>query len=383
MAERELLHGPTGYENWVAAERGDPSLSAFELQLYSDAHLTDEVVTGPGPYSFYNTVPLAIGAFNHVLTLRVVMHVTAFRPDSSDSDTDRYHGGWLADEISALASLLLGVRLRAGHVSREFRGDDPRGNPRADIDIPVFLLPRLHRGWIVPRAHETTNIRLALLPLFATYYRLTPTQAVALVRAARLYQDAMWVVESEPELAWLLLVSAVEVVAVEYQQATQQPEELLRLWNKPLYDAIDRAGGAALLAECARHLSRQMRATQRFLSFIEKFLPPEPQRPAQCVFPIPWEWSFLQKALNLVYDYRSRALHNGTPFPMPMCMPPMMGGLYHEQPPGLAPRTDEAVWKSGDLPMLLHVFEHIARSAILRWWRSLVAPSQSEIAGTQ
>jgi hypothetical protein len=376
MAEHKLLHGPTGYENWVAAERGDPSLSAFELQLYSDTHLTDEVVTDTGPYSFYNAVPLAIGAFNHVLTLRVDMHIAASRPDFSDHDTDRYHGGWLADEISALASLLLGVRLRAGHVSREFRGDDPRGHPRADCDTPVFLLPRLHRGWIVPRAQETTNFRQGLLPLFATYYRLTPPHAVALVRAARLYQDAMWVVESEPELAWLLLVSAVEVVAVEYQQATQQPEELLRLSLPELYDAINRAGGPELLAECARHLSRQMRATQRFLSFIETFRPPEPQRPAQCLFPIPWEWPSLQKALNLVYEHRSRALHNGTPFPLPMCMPPMMGGLYHEQPPGLAPRTDEAVWKRGALPMLLHVFEHIARGAILGWWRSLVVPGE-------
>jgi len=33
---------------------------------------------------------------------------------------------------------------------------------------------------------------------------------VALTRAARLYQDALWMIESEPSLAWLLLVSAIE-----------------------------------------------------------------------------------------------------------------------------------------------------------------------------
>src|SRR5882724_1789018 len=249
MAERKLLQGPTGYENWVAAARRDPSLSAFELQLYSDAHLTDEVVTGAGPYSFYNAVPRSLGTFRHVLTLRVEMHVADSTPDFSRTDTTRYHGGGLADEISSLAGLLLGVRLRAGDMSREFLGDDPRGRPWADTTIPVLPLPRLHLpglfgGWIVPRAHDSMNIRQALLPLFETYHLLRREHAVALVRAARLYQNAMWVVESEPELAWLLLVSAVEVVAVEYQQATQQPEEILRLWNRPLYDAIERAGGA-------------------------------------------------------------------------------------------------------------------------------------------
>lgn len=398
MAEHELLQGPTGYENWVAAARGAPSSSAFELQLYSDAHLTDEVVTGAGPYSFYNALPaMAIGTFTHVLTLRVEVHVAASSLDLSHTDTSRYHGGWLADEISSLAGLLLGVRLRAGRVSREFRGDDSRGRPWADTDTPASPLPRLHRGWIVPRAHGTNNIRMALLPLFATYHQLSPTQAVTLVRAARLYQDAMWVVESEPELAWLLLVSAVEVVATQYQVATQQPEEILRLSLPNLHAAIDRAGGAELLSECAGHLSRLLRATQRFLSFIQQFLPHEPQRPAQNVVPISWEWPSLRKALSQVYDYRSRALHDGIPFPMPMCNPPMLGGFHHERPSGLAAGTNEAAWISGDLPMLLHVFEHIARGAILNWWRSLVAlgvsptsvsaddrqPGQSEVAGTQ
>jgi hypothetical protein len=144
-------------------------------------------------------------------------------------------------------------------------------------------------------------------------------------------------------------------------------------------------------------LARLLRATQRFLSFVQQFLPPEPQRPAQNVVPISWEWTSLRKALSRVYDYRSRALHDGIPFPMPMCAPPMLGGFYYERPSGLAAGTNEAAWASGDLPMLLHVFEHIARGVILGWWRSLVAsdvsptsvsaddsqPGQSELAGTQ
>lgn len=32
---------------------------------------------------------------------------------------------------------------------------------------------------------------------------LEAKQAIALVRSARLYQDALWLVESEPNLSWL------------------------------------------------------------------------------------------------------------------------------------------------------------------------------------
>jgi len=43
-----------------------------------------------------------------------------------------------------------------------------------------------------------------------TFAALSPEQAIALGRAARLYQDALWLAESEPNLSWLMLVAAVE-----------------------------------------------------------------------------------------------------------------------------------------------------------------------------
>lgn len=373
MTQHTELRGPNGHENWVAALRGSLALDAFELQLYSDAHITDEVLDGAGPYTFHNAIPArVIGTFTHVATLRVEMYLGSSTADLSRTDTSRYHGGWLADEISSIAGLLLGIRLRTGAVSRTFESGDPRGRPRADTDAPASPIPHLHRGWIIPRANGTHNIRLELLPLFATYPRLTAVQAIALVRAARLYQDAMWVAESEPELAWLFFVSAVEVVATEHMVTTQQPEEILLLSFPKLHAALERAGGDSLISECASYLSRLLRATSRFLEFIQEFLPPEPPRPTENVDVILWNCQTLRKALSKVYDYRSRALHDGTPFPWPMSDPPMRRGFYHERPPGLAAGTDEAAWVSDDLPMLLHVFEHITRGAIIRWWSSIV-----------
>ena len=368
--------GPTGYENWRAALRGEACIGVFELQLYSDAWVRGEIVADTGPYTFHNAIPVgAMGTFKHVVTLRVVAHQPAETPDLSRTDMSRYHGGWLADEISALASLLMGIRLRAGGVSREFRGDDPLGRPRADTDAPASPLPVRQNQWIVPRAHGTYGIHETVHPLLTTYPQLSSVQAVALVRAARFYQDALWVAEAQPALAWLLFVSAIEAVATQYQVETHPPPTLLQASFPDLFTTLDRVGGAALVSECADHLARLLRATQRFLEFTLKFVPPAPPRPdKQQVFSIDWEPAELRRILSKVYEYRSRALHDGIPFPKPMCDGPEFAGWYHEKPGNLATGTNDATWLCEDTPMLLHVFEHICRGAITGWWRSLTPP---------
>lgn len=372
MPSDESIQGPAGFENWLAADQGIPSHSAFELQLYSDARFTDELLTGVGPYSFHNVVsPISGEEFTHVLTLRVENHVVESYQTNFDTDTTRYHGGGMADEISSLSGLLLGARVQPGRISREFRGTDPRGYPRADYQVPNAPIPRLRGSSIVPQARESKNIRSALLPLLATYPRLSPALAVVLVRAARLYQNALWVVEAEPELAWLFFVSAIEVIATQHQAMTQSDEEILKLGLPKLYKAIRDAGSDELLSQCASHLSRQLRATKRFLGFIEQFRPSEPWRPAEKTICISWEWPSLKQALSQIYNYRSLALHEGIPFPWPMSEPPCYGDFYMEQPFGLAVSTFDGTWAREDLPMLIHVFEHITRGAILNWWKSL------------
>jgi hypothetical protein len=371
MATTDELQGPAGYENWRASLKGDKPTAEFELQLYSDAHVVDEVTTGCGPYSFFNAVPAgAIGTFTHVATARIALWTTPLRPDLSRTDYSRYHGGWLPDELSALCSLAMGIRLKSGGVSREFDEQTPRGRPWADTSAPPSPLPARQNSWMVPRAHELHNIRTVLVPRFATYPTLKVAEAITLVRAARLYQDAIWVAESEPQLAWLLLVSAVEVVATHHQAATSSNEDILSVALPALHAELLASGGPELLAKCAGHLVRHLRATNRFLSFLDEFLPAAPPRPPERLIEIPWERANLRRAFSQVYNYRSLALHDGTPFPWPMCQPPMLGGWHHERPSGLAQGGNEAAWLAADTPMLLHVFEHVARNAILSWWDS-------------
>jgi len=82
----------------------------------------------------------------------------------------------------------------------------------------------------------------------------------------------------------------------------------------------------------------------------------------------------MKKLLTLVYNYRSRALHGGRPFPAPMCEPPMIFGdtnVPAERPLGITMSTRGGTWRAKDVPLCLHMFEHIVRGALLNWWESL------------
>lgn len=365
--------GPAGYENWKAALASTQRHSAVEVNLYSDARITGELGPAPpAPYAFLNASSFDHrGAMVHVLTLRADAHLSPDLSPMERTDASRYHGGSEADELTALLSLLMGVRLRPGGISRLFMGDDIVGRPVADPAQPNLALRESSRSWRIPRARGEHNLNQALGALFGAYPRLAPTQAIALVRAARLYQDALWVAEAQPELSWLFLVSAIEAVAVQNQVESTPPVELLERSLPKLAKLLDSAGSEFKNA-AALELHRQLRATGRFLDFTLRYLPEAPKdRPKNCTA-IEWDAAHMKAALTKIYEYRSLALHDGTPFPKPMSAPPEMAGMYFEAPPGLAAGSHDAIWMAKDMPMLLHVFEYITRNAIVNWWQAIV-----------
>ena len=74
------------------------------------------------------------------------------------TDTSQYHGGWLVDEIAALLSLCLGIRIKAGGQTRIFEeGKDPKGHPEyhAGYSDPVYV-KRIGYQPIIPSATKST-----------------------------------------------------------------------------------------------------------------------------------------------------------------------------------------------------------------------------------
>ncbi len=55
-----MTEGPFAYEYWRAALNGTPINPTFEFPLFTDAHITAEVVSGLGAYQLLNTVSIPL-----------------------------------------------------------------------------------------------------------------------------------------------------------------------------------------------------------------------------------------------------------------------------------------------------------------------------------
>jgi hypothetical protein len=139
--------------------------------------------------------------------------------------------------------------------------------------------------------------------------------------AARLYRTALETIEVRPDIAYLLLVSAVETLAdVAFED--YEPSESEKLEAKaPLRSCAQQMGLTTeqtkklVLADC----KSEKWATKKFKKFLLDFTPWDQLEVDDRVFIVP---SFLRpqkdaipKTLGLIYKARSDNVHVGSPFP--------------------------------------------------------------------
>ena len=380
--EEKPPRAPFLYQNWAAFAAGQAHKGTEECPLFTDAWVVG-ALRGLGPYDILNAVANApTGHARPALVLRGAMHADPATGGRKGIKTDVtiYHGGSSQEEMAALLSLCSGARFRAGGLSREFEDSgDPLGTPRGFGGHVEFALPE--RGLRLPRATRQVHLNEDCEEQLALFPSLDEEAAGVLIRAARLYQDALWVAESEPHLAWIFLVSSIETVADYWREKDSGAVERLALFTPELIPLLKEHGGDELVEQVAKMIAGFMGATRKFRDFLLAHKP-EPPTGARSPDQVPWEDEYLGKSLKIIYRWRSKALHGGIPFPAPMCYPPaeVQKGVFSERPLGLAVHTLGATWKAKDTPMLLHVFEHIVRGALLRWWNE-GARKENEPAG--
>ena len=292
---------PMFFENWSASMQQDKNdqFEGYECALYSDAWITDEEKIGP--YHFINTIAHASGHAESpvapVIVLRVSVHVEVEHPPMDKTDVSLYHGGTLSDEAAALAALSLGIRVEAGPTTREFAGGDRLGRPVAHYGYAPPMLPigdgrlRLPRG---TGGHSLERLK------WISGWDASAKDQVALIRAARLYQQALWVADAEPAFAWLLLVSAVETAADRWDQSRGSNTERLRDAKPALVELIE-AKCPAILQDVADALADSIGATREFVAFALNFLPPPPEVRPLSGFCIPWDAENLRPMLKTIY----------------------------------------------------------------------------------
>src|SRR5690349_16208970 len=145
---KQEIVGPLAYENWKAKIAEENWRQIFEYPLFTDAEMIGEITDGIGPYQIINNLPLNSGRPALILRIQHCGKTKQLQMDKTQSA--HYHGGTEEDEIAALLSLCLGVRMKAGNPSRMFEKDgDAMGRPigASLIDDPnlVSIKPRHRR----------------------------------------------------------------------------------------------------------------------------------------------------------------------------------------------------------------------------------------------
>lgn len=375
-----MAEGPDLWMNWRAYDPHTRPAEAFEAALYSDTDLVGTIVDRARPVDLMSAIPPVGHGVKFSAVARVRWNVEA-NVDLSRRDTSSYHGGGAIDEVAALVSLALGVRCRSGGITRRWlRGSpDPLGMPMEFDHRRPYLSEQADQYPLLPNLPPSGDLAdcIALLDSFAV---AEGSKATALIRAARLYQHALWVAEDDPNLSWLELISSLEAATLAPTTDLPPGERLAAAW--PSLWAILLDAGEDHAAAVAAHLADLVKSTARFLEFMDQYSPDPPaQRPSSAARV---DWSKLSKYLRVIYDYRSKSLHSGLPFPQPMCSAPFKEpeGCAMERPFGLSTGMGGTVWMAKDLPMHLHIFAHITRGALLNWWRSVTEKSDAHVDGS-
>lgn len=205
---------PPSYVNWKLCVARAPRTAIVESAIYTDTWILGGCETGP--LKFINT----LADPHHQTDLRpgIVLRFSCYWPAHGyvpvvGTKDGHYHGGDQFDEVAALISLVLGIRAQAGPVTREFRtGGDPLGDPIILSSVkPIPTLGQPARNPVLPRIREPADLtKLSILEKIPT---LTENEAGAVIKCARSYQSALWFADSNTEMSWLFLVSAIETAA--------------------------------------------------------------------------------------------------------------------------------------------------------------------------
>lgn len=195
-------------------------------------------------------------------------------------------------------------------------------------------------------------------------------EQVQLIRAARSYAEAIWWANEDPNQAWLQLVTAIEIAAKAQQSGSYVAEEIIEELDPDLWTLLKDLNEDIRMA-LAKMLAPQHRLTRTFIDFVTTFAPEPPTIRSA------WgqlDWSKMDKHARVIYKHRSKTLHEGTPFPLPMLRPKPSTdekGTPAEVPAGLNSGGAGGVWMADQYPMTLSMFEYITRGALLKWWRSM------------
>lgn len=271
-------------------------------------------------------------------------------PSQATSESAYYHGGGIPEEIIALSSLFLRRKFKLGPVVRI--NDDPKYIAIKDKGIDTQLI--------------TGKSNLAELE---TWFKLAegfnPEFHLKFILAAKSYHLAIQMIEEQPDIAYLNLVSAIEILC----QETEFKKPTLQEYDQNLYNLIyNNIADEEIRNKISESiLNKPPYIKRKFVNFIinhvENSFWKYKNRPDKPVLgrinP-----DDLPELLEKIYDQRSRTLHNGEPFPIYIFIHPIMGG---EIPVGSSIMFAGRKWMKEDYIPYPYFFERLVRHVLINF----------------
>ncbi|SNT55693.1 hypothetical protein SAMN05443665_104418 [Actinomadura meyerae] len=389
------IRGPHAWLNWQAWRVGQPRRVNSrthtsevrplweEFGLYSDVRISGALRLGP--YEILQGFPPEHGVpgARLMLVLRAHDHLLDAMPEArgyEEQEITVYAGGDLGEQIASLLALALARRVRSGGVTRIAFEDDPHGQPMAIHHYAPTLEARRLRQ-MLPAACDDTRLADAECYL-NTFAGVASPDAVAIMRAARQYADALWWADLDPRISWIKLFGALEAAADRWDVGVR-PDSIVQLErrHKGMYNRLSKKVPDALPL-VAKSISGTLGAEGKLIDFALTYAPPPPAtRPEFGLM----DWDNLEVALRVLYDHRSRDLHGGIPFPEPLCSPPLTDSNDYaaEAFPGMGATSGGGSWPADRLPMYLHTFAYITGEVLRSWWLGLPTDTKPEQVHTR
>lgn len=315
----------------------------YEYEVISDAKIIGELEYGPYKFSMWEFSNKKEGEERK---LCLAIKSKMFDSEAYDINYAKrkgfYHGGGIADEIVSISSLVFRRRLKLGSVTRI----DNR--PSLYIKGNDFLDRQLITG--------ESNLA-SLFEWFKLVEGLNQKYDLRFILAVRMYHKSILLIEDEPDLAYLNLITAIEILC----QDTDIGEVTLHDLDKGLANLVDNLEGNIKNQIASRILKREKFIKRRFVKFILDYLEDsfwnEVERPALGKI----ETEDLHEYLERVYDQRSRTLHSGEPFPPFLFRAPMHGAEI-EFSFGII--LGEKKWEREDFIPYPHFFERLVNHVL-------------------
>jgi hypothetical protein len=333
--------------NILALKESSEGSHTEELQVLAYAENVGAATYGPYYFGLWERGSKKAGE-ERWLILRITEK--DLEPDSwkMADDTGLYHRGGSAHELVALASLILRQRLRLGQLVRW-------------NDKPIML--SAGKGLRAPQLIGGVRSLSKLEEGLTLAENLSPAHHETYILATMLYNQALELIESNAELAYLNLISAVEVLAQHHPVETPSLDSLdSRLAG--LLDTVQQGPLRKQLEEAI--LKRERFIRRRFVNFIldhiEQVFWDEAERPEHGKV-LPTE---LPELLDRIYDQRSRTLHSGQPFP-PNSLGPV--ALWSEIDRSYGFSVGERKWEPDEFIPQIQFFERLVNHVLVVFLR--------------